>query len=132
MNSKAILRRDPTPQPTAATANDDLNAVAVLAALAQETRLSIFRLLVQRGPEGLAVGEIAERLRLAGATLSFHLKELAHAKLVAARQAGRFIYYSANYRTMDGLIDYLTRNCCQGATCDIACAPAAQRRRRTS
>lgn len=129
-NPKAVPRRGAPPQPTAVTANDDLDAVSTLAALAQETRLAIFRLLVQKGPEGLAVGEIAERLQLAGATLSFHLKELAHAKLVIARQAGRFIYYSANYRTMNGLIDYLTRNCCQGATCDIACAPAAQRKRR--
>ena len=118
-------------QPTTRNADEDLDAVATLAALAQETRLAIFRLLVQRGPEGLAVGEIAERLQLAGATLSFHLKELAHAKLVVPRQAGRFIYYSTNYRTMNRLIDYLTKNCCQGATCDIACAPAAQRKRRT-
>lgn len=111
--------------------DDHLKAVATLGALAQETRLAIFRLLVEQGPEGLAVGEIAQRLDLPGATLSFHLKELAHAQLVSARQAGRFIYYSANYRTMNGLIEYLTRNCCQGATCDIACAPAAQRKRRT-
>jgi ArsR family transcriptional regulator, arsenate/arsenite/antimonite-responsive transcriptional repressor len=130
-DAKAMLRRGGPPQPTAGKASDDSDAVSTLAALAQETRLAIFRLLVQQGPEGLAVGEIAERLQLAGATLSFHLKELAHAKLVIARQAGRFIYYSANYRSMNGLIDYLTRNCCQGATCDIACAPAAQRKRRT-
>lgn len=110
----------------------DKSVVRSLAALAQETRLAIFRLLVEQGPEGLAAGEIAERLKLAGATLSFHLKELAHAELVDARQAGRFIYYSANYRTMNGLVDYLTRNCCQGATCDIACAPVAQRKRRAS
>jgi ArsR family transcriptional regulator len=129
-SAKAIADRDPPGQPTTGTAVDDLDAVAKLAALAQQTRLAIFRLLVQQGPEGLAVGEIAERLQLAGATLSFHLKELAHAQLVAARQAGRFIYYSANYRTMNGLIDYLTRNCCQGATCEITCAPAAQRKRR--
>jgi ArsR family transcriptional regulator, arsenate/arsenite/antimonite-responsive transcriptional repressor len=113
----------------------DENAVAVsaLAALAQETRLSIFRLLVQQGPEGLAAGEIAERLDIPGATLSFHLKELSHAGLIAARQASRFIYYSANYQAMNSLIDYLTRNCCQGSTCDIACAPKpAQRNRRTA
>ena len=112
------------------TMDENRKAVEALAALAQESRLAIFRLLVQQGPEGLAAGEIADRLGLPGATLSFHLKELAHAQLVAARQAGRFIYYSANYQAMNGLIDYLTRNCCQGATCDIACAPAAQRRRR--
>ncbi len=112
------------------TRGENRNAVETLAALAQESRLAIFRLLVEQGPEGLAAGEIADRLELPGATLSFHLKELAHAQLVSARQAGRFIYYSANYRTMNGLIDYLTRNCCQGATCDIACAPAARRKRR--
>ena len=130
-NAKALVRHGLPGQLTTGNADDDLDAVATLAALAQETRLAIFRLLVQRGPEGLAVGEIAERLQLAGATLSFHLKELAHAKLVVPRQAGRFIYYSTNYRTMNRLIDYLTENCCQGATCDIACAPAAQRKRRT-
>lgn len=117
--------RSPAP-----STDENRRAVEVLAALAQESRLAIFRLLVERGPEGFAAGEIAEQLGLPGATLSFHLKELTHAQLVSARQAGRFIYYSANYRTVNGLIDYLTRNCCQGATCDIACAPAAQRKRR--
>jgi ArsR family transcriptional regulator, arsenate/arsenite/antimonite-responsive transcriptional repressor len=115
-----------------ASGGEDHRAVEALAALAQESRLAIFRLLVVQGPEGLAAGDIAARLELPGATLSFHLKELAHAQLIAARQAGRFIYYSANYGTMNGLIDYLTRNCCQGAACDIACAPAAQRKRRAS
>ncbi len=114
----------------ASATDEHRKAVEALAALAQESRLAIFRLLVEQGPEGLAAGEIAGRLELPGATLSFHLKQLAHAQLITARQAGRFIYYSANYRSMSGLIDYLTRNCCQGATCDIACAPAAQRRRR--
>jgi len=128
-NVRAIARREPPPQ--ISSANENRQAVVALAALAQETRLAIFRLLVQQGPEGIAAGEIGERLQLAGATLSFHLKELSHAKLIAARQAGRFIYYSADYRAMSGLIDYLTRNCCQGATCDIACAPTAQRKRRT-
>jgi ArsR family transcriptional regulator, arsenate/arsenite/antimonite-responsive transcriptional repressor len=111
---------------------DDQSVVAALAALAQENRLAIFRLLVEQGPEGLAAGEIAARLGLAGPTLSFHLKELSHAQLVAPRQAGRFIYYSANYKTMNGLVGYLTKNCCQGSTCDIACAPAAQRKRRSA
>jgi len=78
----------------------------------------------------MAAGEIGERLQLAGATLSFHLKELSHAQLIGARQAGRFIYYSANYHAMNGLIDYLTRNCCQGVARDIACAPAARPKRR--
>ena len=130
--TNAVLRRSAPHQSTDHAAEESRDAVEVLAALAQETRLAIFRLLVQQGPEGLIVGDIGERLQVAGATLSFHLKELAHARLVSSRQAGRFIYYSAHYRTMNGLIDYLTRNCCQGAVCDIACAPAAQRKRRTS
>jgi DNA-binding transcriptional ArsR family regulator len=106
--------------------------MAALAGLAQETRLAIFRLLVERGPEGLPAGTIADALGVANATLSFHLKELAHAGLVSARQAGRFIYYSANYRTMNELVAYLTENCCRGATCDIACAPAPRSRRKAS
>jgi ArsR family transcriptional regulator, arsenate/arsenite/antimonite-responsive transcriptional repressor len=99
-----------------------------LAALAQDTRLAIFRLLVQQGPQGLAAGEIVDRLELANATASFHLKELTHAGLATPHQAGRFIYYSANYLTMNRLIAYLTENCCKGVTCDIACAPGAARR----
>ena len=101
-----------------------------LAALAQDTRLSIFRLLVEQGPAGLPAGEIAERLELANATASFHLKELTHAELVTPRQAGRFIFYSANYATMNGLIGYLTENCCKGNACDIACVPVTARRKR--
>jgi DNA-binding transcriptional ArsR family regulator len=108
------------------------SALGALAALAQDTRLSIFRLLVEEGPEGLSAGEIVERLGLANATASFHLKELTHANLVTPREAGRFIYYSANYATMNGLIAYLTENCCVGTTCDIACVPVvAKRSRRT-
>ena len=105
-------------------------ALTALAGLAQDTRLGIFRLLVEQGPEGLAAGEIVERLGLPNATASFHLKELTHAGLVTPRQAGRFIYYSANYATMNGLIAYLTENCCKGQSCDIACAPTQQRQRR--
>ena len=106
------------------------SVLSALAALSQESRLDVFRLLVEQGPEGLPAGGIAERLGLANATLSFHLKELAHARLIKARQAGRFIYYSANFATMNGLVTYLTDNCCRGAACDIACAPAIQRKRR--
>ena len=106
------------------------NALAALSGLAQESRLDIFRLLVVQGPEGLSAGEIAEKLGLPNATLSFHLKELSHVGLVAPRQAGRFIYYSANFTTMNGLVAYLTENCCQGATCDIACAPKSLPKRR--
>ena len=87
-------------------------AVASLAALAQESRLLIYRLLVEAGPTGLAVGEIGASMHIAPATLSFHLKELAHAGLVGARQDGRFIYYSANFEAMNRLLGYLTENCC--------------------
>jgi ArsR family transcriptional regulator, arsenate/arsenite/antimonite-responsive transcriptional repressor len=107
-------------------------AVKALAALAQDTRLTIYRLLVQQGPEGLAVGDIASRLDLANATLSFHLKELANAELVITRQAGRFIYYSANYPSMNSIIGYLTENCCEGNVCDVACAPTIKRQRRSA
>lgn len=93
-----------------------------LAALAQDTRLAIYRLLVQQGPEGLAAGAIADRLDLPAPTLSFHLKELANAGLIEPTQDGRFVYYSARYDRMNGLLAYLTENCCQGA-CDPACAP---------
>jgi len=105
-------------------------ALSALAGLSQESRLDIFRLLVEQGPEGLAAGEIAERLDMANATLSFHLKELTHAGLLNARQAGRFIYYSANFATVNGLVDYLTENCCRNASCDVACVPSTRRKGR--
>jgi ArsR family transcriptional regulator len=89
-------------------------AVVTLAALAQDTRLSIFRLLVQVGPEGIPVGQVGEELQVAPATLSFHLKELYHAGLISSRQEGRFIYYSANFESMTALMTFLTQNCCQG------------------
>jgi ArsR family transcriptional regulator len=89
-------------------------AVIALAALAQDTRLSVFRLLVRVGPEGIPVGRIGEELGVAPATLSFHLKELYHAGLISSRQEGRFIYYSANFESMTALMTFLTQNCCQG------------------
>lgn len=89
-------------------------AVAALAALAQETRLSIFRLLVQVGSKGIPVGRIGEELEVAPATLSFHLKELYHAGLISSRQEGRFIYYTANFERMAAIMTFLTQNCCQG------------------
>lgn len=101
-------------------------AVKALAALAQDTRLAVYRLLVQQGPQGLSAGTIAEHLDIAGATLSFHLKELSHAGMIDSRQDGRFVYYSANYDQMNGLLAYLTENCCQGESCASATACATQ------
>lgn len=98
-------------------------AVAALAALAQETRLAVYRLLVQQGPSGLAAGEIAAQIGIAPATLSFHLKELAHAGLVSSQQDGRFVYYAANFAAMNALLAFLTENCC-AADCGPGCAPA--------
>jgi len=92
-------------------------AVIQLGALAQDSRLAVFRLLVQQGPEGLVVGRIAEALGLPNATLSFHLKTLTQAGLIQAQQEGRFIHYSANYAAMNGLIEFLTENCCAGQPC---------------
>jgi DNA-binding transcriptional ArsR family regulator len=93
---------------------ENKSAVISLAALAQETRLSIFRLLVEAGSEGVPAGRIGEALDVPPATLSFHLKELSRAGLIGSRQEGRFIYYSANYEHMAALMSYLTENCCQG------------------
>jgi ArsR family transcriptional regulator, arsenate/arsenite/antimonite-responsive transcriptional repressor len=92
-------------------------AVDKLAALAQETRLTIFRLLVQAGPEGMNAGAIAEAVGIPAATLSFHIAQLVRAGLVASRQESRFIFYSANFPAMDDLIADLTDNCCQGGQC---------------
>lgn len=96
-------------------------AVSALAALAQESRLAIFRLLVQAGRQGMAAGALGEKLGIPPATLSFHLKGLAHAKLVNARSEGRFVIYTTNYAEMDKLITYLTEHCCAGDA--TQCAP---------
>ncbi|MFM0159899.1 ArsR/SmtB family transcription factor [Paraburkholderia sediminicola] len=91
--------------------------VRALGALAHESRLAIFRLLVVAGPDGMAAGEIAQQLGLSPSSLSFHLKDLSHAELVTPRQDGRFIIYSANFDAMTGLIAFLTENCCAGTPC---------------
>ncbi len=96
-------------------------AVEALAALAQESRLAVFRLLVQAGSEGMAAGTLGENLGTPPATMSFHLKTLAHAKLVKSRTQGRFVIYSSNYPEMDKLVSYLTENCCAGDAAQ--CAP---------
>ena len=95
-----------------------------LAALAQETRLSVYRLLVEHAPDGLTAGDVAEHLGVAPASLSFHLKELTHAGLIVPRPEGRFVWYSADLDTMNGVVGYLTENCCRSsAVCDPKCAP---------
>ncbi|MFM0739223.1 metalloregulator ArsR/SmtB family transcription factor [Paraburkholderia xenovorans] len=91
--------------------------VRALSALAHESRLAIFRLLVVAGPEGLAAGEIAQQVGLSPSSLSFHLKDLSHADLVTPRQEGRFVIYTANFDAMTGLIGFLTENCCAGTPC---------------
>ncbi|WP_199731358.1 metalloregulator ArsR/SmtB family transcription factor [Paraburkholderia sp. RAU2J] len=97
--------------------------VRALSALAHESRLAIFRSLVVAGPEGIPAGEIAQQIGLSPSSLSFHLKDLAHAELVKARQDGRFIFYSANFDAMNGLIGFLTENCCAGAGCSLPASP---------
>jgi ArsR family transcriptional regulator len=98
-------------------------AVRALAALAQETRLTIFRLLVEAGRAGLAAGEIGAAAGVAPTNLSFHLKALSHAGLVQSRQDGRYIYYSAQYEHMRGLVAFLTENCCAA---DRGCGATSQ------
>ena len=89
-------------------------AVSALGALAQETRLRVYRLLVEAGPQGVPAGQIADAVAVAPAALSFHLKELSHAGLVSSRPEGRFIYYSADFEQMAALMTFLTHNCCRG------------------
>jgi len=88
--------------------------VKALSALAQPTRLAIYRLLVTCGPEGMAAGQVAEKLKVSPATMSFHFKTLSHAGLIESRQDGRYIFYAANFAVMNGMVDYLTENCCGG------------------
>ncbi len=107
---------------------DSETAVKALAALAQQSRLAIFRLLVQAGPAGMHAGRIGEALGLPPATLSFHLKELANAGLVASRQEGRNVIYQARYERMNELLGFLMAHCCEGDPkgCDVpsvACKP---------
>lgn len=98
-------------------------AVTALGALAHETRLEVFRLLVRAGNEGLAVGRIAEGLGIeANGRLTFHLKELVAAGLATSRQEGRFVYYSTHYAAMNELLRYLTEDCCGGLGCEVAVA----------
>lgn len=107
---------------------DTKAAVRSLAALAQDSRLDVFRLLVQAGPEGLAAGEIADRLGIPASTLSFHIKALSLAGLTQSRQQGRFVYYSASFAAMNALIAFLGENCCNGRACLPAGTPGRRKR----
>jgi ArsR family transcriptional regulator, arsenate/arsenite/antimonite-responsive transcriptional repressor len=112
-----------------------IDVVRALSALAQESRLAVFRLLVKRGPDGFTPSVIAEKLGIAAPTLSFHLKELQNAGLVAARREGRFLFYSTRFDRMKSLVGFLTDECCSQAdeACDADCKPvAAQARRRSA
>lgn len=99
-------------------------AVAALNALAHTQRLRVFRALVVAGPQGLTPSILAEQLGVARNTLSFHLKELAHAALVTIEQQGRNLIYRADFSQMNGLLGYLTEHCCQGAPCEASNAAA--------
>jgi ArsR family transcriptional regulator len=103
-------------------------AVEALAALAQASRLQIYRLLVEAGPQGMAAGRIGEALSLPPATLSFHLSQLTRAGLAGSRQEGRFVIYSTDFENMNALVGYLTDHCCGGR----ACKPAARKREKSA
>jgi ArsR family transcriptional regulator len=108
---------------------EKLDAVAALAALAQDNRLDVFRLLVQAGPEGVSAGDIASALKLAPNTLTFHFDRLRMAGLVTVRRDGRSMIYTARFETMNALVVYLTENCCKGAP--DACTPAVRKSARS-
>ena len=100
-------------------------AVSALSAIAHDSRLAIYRMLVQEGPQGLPAGDIAGRLAMPPSSLTFHLQQMLHAGLVTQRRLGRQLIYAADYAAMNGLVAYLTENCCgQGAQCGPACNPA--------
>jgi ArsR family transcriptional regulator len=101
-------------------------AVAALAALAHEHRLGVYRILVEAGPDGLNAGTIASRLKLPPSSLTFHLQQLHRAALITQQRNSRQLIYAADFDAMNGLVGYLTENCCSGAaSCEVACAPGA-------
>lgn len=108
------------------------DAVVALGALAQESRLAIYRLLVKRGPDGYSPSDLVEKVGIPAPTLSFHLKELQRAGLITSRREARFLYYSASFERMRGLIGFLTEKCCSlsDVECDSACVPVPATRRR--
>ena len=107
-------------------------AVSALSALAQASRLAVFRVLVQAGPAGLAAGKISELTDIPPSSLSFHLKELSHAGLAVPRQEGRFVIYTAQFETMNALLGFLTENCCGGNPCSPVCSPACSPEKETT
>jgi DNA-binding transcriptional ArsR family regulator len=110
---------------------ETMQAIEALSALAQASRLAVYRLLVEKGPQGLPAGAIGEKLDLPPATLSFHLAHLARAGLVSSRQDGRFVIYSADFLNMNRLVGFLTENCCGGTSCEPAeCQPATTKGQR--
>jgi ArsR family transcriptional regulator len=108
--------------------------IEALGALAHEHRLAIYRLLVQRGPEGLSAGAIGERVGLVPSSLTFHLQNLQRAGLITQRRESRQLFYSADFAVMNGLVGYLTENCCadSNAECSPSCAPAAKPAKRAA
>ena len=108
-------------------------AIGALSALAHETRLAVFRMLVERGPDGLSAGVIAETLKLPPSSLTFHLQQLAHAGLITQRRLSRQLIYATDFATMNAVVAYLTENCCGGATnCSAVCEPAKSGTSRSS
>ena len=107
-----------------------LNIVNALYSLAQDSRLAIFRTLVQAGTNGMAAGRIGESVGIAPSSVSFHMKELVSANMVVSRTEGRFVIYTANFDAMDELITFLTENCCGGQAClpSINCKPAKKKK----
>jgi ArsR family transcriptional regulator len=101
--------------------------VAALAALAQENRLDVFRLLVRAGPDGVSAGEIAERTGVSASNLTFHFDRLRHAGLISVRRDGRSMIYAARYESMNALISFLSENCCKGVGASRAKPPARKR-----
>jgi ArsR family transcriptional regulator len=119
LTNRRYFDKDKTMKPT--------DVVKALGALAQESRLAVFRLLVKRGPEGFTPSVMAQKLDIAAPTLSFHLKELQNAGLVTVRREGRFLFYSTRFDRMKGLVGFLTNECCSQAdeACDGDCKPVA-------
>jgi DNA-binding transcriptional ArsR family regulator len=111
-------------------AMNSAETVEALGALAHEHRLAIYRLLVEKGPDGLSAGDIAARIGLVPSSLTFHVQSLQRSGLIAQKRVSRQLFYSADFGAMNELVEYLTKNCCSGASCAPVCKPAAPPKRR--